>query len=314
MSLEVIQNQFTLGAIGLNKHFTMHSLQQGGAQYQLMFAPLGERWSLSIIHWWGGWAIGEQVNTLMKYLIDSLQSYESSHNDALCPTRVDRLRTFLGEGNLIGPATKQDIHTLAKALVSAKVMAPQSEKCSLGTRCAGCHPPNAASHLWLPSAPTYLSPPVEINAGVLNQLCLLPMQAPPRVAEPVERPVASATMGRKQRKSHKRDSLPIPGIIIPNLSCRKGLWRDAVVQWEEGDPTIGMMALKDWPKEMYTRMVQEKVSIKLNHNDVAFENLYGNANSQSALINVIRDNMQMLGLSITPRGHFRLQDGQSSSQ
>lgn len=61
---DIIQNlltEFTLGA-SLERHFTTHSLCRGGAQHRLMFAPLGERWSLSIIRWWGGWAIGEQVS------------------------------------------------------------------------------------------------------------------------------------------------------------------------------------------------------------------------------------------------------------
>lgn len=64
MSHDVIQgllSEFLIGS-GLNKHFTTHSLRQGAAQYRLMYAPLGERWSLSIIRWWGGWAIGEKVS------------------------------------------------------------------------------------------------------------------------------------------------------------------------------------------------------------------------------------------------------------
>ncbi|KAF8833120.1 hypothetical protein BDN67DRAFT_864790, partial [Paxillus ammoniavirescens] len=68
-----------------------------------VFAPLGERWSLSIIQWWGGWAESEsmhnllwisgsnlsdtniQVDTLIRYLLDELTWYEMSHHDALCP-------------------------------------------------------------------------------------------------------------------------------------------------------------------------------------------------------------------------------------
>lgn len=49
---------------GLTKIFTTHSFRRGGAQYRFMYAPLGQRWSLSIIRWWGGWAIGEHVGVL----------------------------------------------------------------------------------------------------------------------------------------------------------------------------------------------------------------------------------------------------------
>jgi hypothetical protein len=66
MTHDIIQkylSEFTLGA-GLTKHFTTHCLRRGGAQYRFMFAPIGERWSLSIIRWWGGWALGEHVCVL----------------------------------------------------------------------------------------------------------------------------------------------------------------------------------------------------------------------------------------------------------
>lgn len=66
MTHEIIQKnltELTLGA-GLTKHYTTHCLRRGGAQYRFMFAPLGLRWSLSIIRWWGGWALGEHVSII----------------------------------------------------------------------------------------------------------------------------------------------------------------------------------------------------------------------------------------------------------
>ena len=42
-------------------HFTTHCFRCGGAQYRFMFAPMGQRWTLARIRWWGGWAIGEHV-------------------------------------------------------------------------------------------------------------------------------------------------------------------------------------------------------------------------------------------------------------
>ena len=47
---------------GLKRSITTHSFRRGGAQHRFMFAPLGQRWSLSIIRWWGGWAPGEHVS------------------------------------------------------------------------------------------------------------------------------------------------------------------------------------------------------------------------------------------------------------
>lgn len=44
------------------ENFTTHCFRRGGAQYRFMYAPIGERWSLARIRWWGGWAVGEHVS------------------------------------------------------------------------------------------------------------------------------------------------------------------------------------------------------------------------------------------------------------
>ena len=54
-------NEFAAGA-GLTTKFSTHSFRRGGAQYRFMFCPIGERWSLSAVRWWGGWASGEYVS------------------------------------------------------------------------------------------------------------------------------------------------------------------------------------------------------------------------------------------------------------
>lgn len=67
MTQEMVQNlinTFTSEA-GLLKYFTTHCFRRGGAQYRFMFAPIGQRWSLCKIRWWGGWADGEHVRTLL---------------------------------------------------------------------------------------------------------------------------------------------------------------------------------------------------------------------------------------------------------
>lgn len=45
-------------------HFTTHCFRRGGAQYRFMYAPIGQRWTLARIRWWGGWAVGEHVRHL----------------------------------------------------------------------------------------------------------------------------------------------------------------------------------------------------------------------------------------------------------
>ena len=44
--------------------FSTHCFRRGGAQYRFMYAPVGKRWSLAVVRWWGGWAEGENVRML----------------------------------------------------------------------------------------------------------------------------------------------------------------------------------------------------------------------------------------------------------
>lgn len=59
-SLQSLLTSFCEGA-GTHKRYTTHSFRRGGAQYRFMYAPIGKRWSLNRIRWWGGWAVGEHV-------------------------------------------------------------------------------------------------------------------------------------------------------------------------------------------------------------------------------------------------------------
>ena len=63
MTADVVQNRITematkAGIDGAATHCFCHR----GAQYHFMFAPIGQRWTLARIRWWGGWAQGEHVS------------------------------------------------------------------------------------------------------------------------------------------------------------------------------------------------------------------------------------------------------------
>jgi hypothetical protein len=47
-----------------NGTFSTHCFRRGGSQYRFMFAPVGRRWTLRQVRWWGGWAEGEHVRNL----------------------------------------------------------------------------------------------------------------------------------------------------------------------------------------------------------------------------------------------------------
>lgn len=58
---QVLLKKFSKEA-GLKGYYTTHCFRRGGAQYRFMFAPIGRRWTLATIRWWGGWAIGEKAS------------------------------------------------------------------------------------------------------------------------------------------------------------------------------------------------------------------------------------------------------------
>ncbi|KAI6152559.1 hypothetical protein BKA82DRAFT_3944124, partial [Pisolithus tinctorius] len=94
-------NEAVVGS-GIPRTFTMHCYHHSGMQYCFMFTPVGQRWTLVWVQWWGGWAEGEHVSTsqltpclslhmttqhdtLMHYLLNELNCYKNNHSDVLQP-------------------------------------------------------------------------------------------------------------------------------------------------------------------------------------------------------------------------------------
>ncbi|KAM6492882.1 hypothetical protein JOM56_011016 [Amanita muscaria] len=137
--VQSLLSTFTKGA-GLTKHFKTHCFRRGGAQYRFMHAPLGKRWTLDMIQWWGRWASGEQVrdqaivldgdnqpdylmaqtDMLIRYLVNSLQSQENDYSDALDPLcNGDPNKSLMGEHQLTGLATTDELRTLGTSILAA---------------------------------------------------------------------------------------------------------------------------------------------------------------------------------------------------
>lgn len=56
---------------GPGDNFTTHTYRRGGAQWRWMFAPIGQRWTLARVRWWGSWAENENVSDK---LVDSMST------------------------------------------------------------------------------------------------------------------------------------------------------------------------------------------------------------------------------------------------
>ncbi|KAK6980603.1 hypothetical protein R3P38DRAFT_3235499 [Favolaschia claudopus] len=96
-----------------NGTFSTHCFRRGGAQYRFMFAPVGRRWTLRQL-------IIEQFqrDTLIKYLLYELNTYEDDYSGMLLPTQPDTDKTLLGEASLTAPATAESITMLYQSLSS----------------------------------------------------------------------------------------------------------------------------------------------------------------------------------------------------
>jgi hypothetical protein len=87
-------------------HFTTHCFRQGGTQWQFLYAPLHLHWKLDRVCWWGNWAKGKHVshflsgefhvrltfhkrNTMVRYLLNELDTVENDHSDAMNPAYED---------------------------------------------------------------------------------------------------------------------------------------------------------------------------------------------------------------------------------
>ncbi|GLB44840.1 hypothetical protein LshimejAT787_1801770 [Lyophyllum shimeji] len=248
MSHDVIQrllSEFVTGA-GLPDVFTTHSFRRGGAQYRFIFAPFGKRWSLNIIRWWGGWAAGENVDTLMKYLIDSLNSREKTHMDMLNPAGPSNIdKSFTGHPQPQCPpefwvaAASSSAMTSPACICTARA---QESRCTPGTPASppmpSPSPPSTrSSSPPQPSPSTFnVDPLPSANSGLSSP-------SSPFLRYPPHRSQISDDL---QQRSEISPSI----CLAPNLGRKKGGWRRALDQWYKPDSRT-KIAIKDWPEEWY---------------------------------------------------------------
>ncbi|KAJ7027994.1 hypothetical protein C8F04DRAFT_1212262 [Mycena alexandri] len=293
-------NEFALAA-KIDKIFTTHCLRRGGSQYQFMFAPIGERWSLSIIWWWGGWAEGEQVDTLMRYLLDPLQSYESGHGDALYPFRNEPAKSFMGDSTALQPPTAAEFRVFGETILtkldnlatqtisqsSVTVLAGLIQQASL-TSISHSHEvpdlhfaPTSTSTNSRPDGTLPLSPPAGFGPN-----------------PPDSRPLAQANTS-SDVAAGVNAVVPVPGAIIPGVGKDEHAWKRAVDQWYQGDPAKGLVVpIKDWPLHWYTGSMRLKTGTlysqrkllaeELNFDEDAFKTKYPEYGKITPLLAAIR--------------------------
>ncbi|KIK79780.1 hypothetical protein PAXRUDRAFT_833918 [Paxillus rubicundulus Ve08.2h10] len=110
-------NEATSGA-GISGSFSTHCFRRGGAQYHFMFAPVGQRWPLAKVRWWGGWAEQEHRDTLIRYLLDELYTYETDYSDALAPVARGANESLVGEATLVQPMSTEELRLVHTSITT----------------------------------------------------------------------------------------------------------------------------------------------------------------------------------------------------
>jgi hypothetical protein len=183
----------------------------------------------------------------MKYLIDSLQSYETGHGDALSPVPSEADQSFMGDHILVKPVTTEEFRMFTTTLLEALRPGPVT----LGN-------PHHESHILQHHITALHS---EITAGHHS-----------------DSTTSACSRPSNSQESHAADALvcpdpkpiPLPGVSIPDLGHAPDAWRKAIQQWEEPDPSTGY-ALKDWPVEWYTGVMRLKTGAKRSNRKLIAE-------------------------------------------
>lgn len=149
---------------------------------------------------------------------------------------IDISQTFLGEGELLKPATRADIHYMMESVMNTihePLTMHHEKEIQIGRVASG---------------QTRSTPRNTLSTGLTQMTAVTAQSVQGRDIQP---PTASPPLLQRSKPSKRS---PIPGIIIPNLGHHIGraVWQDAIQQWEKGDADNDLPALKDWPKEWYT--------------------------------------------------------------
>ena len=214
--------------------------------------------------------LNPQVDTLIKYLVDSLQSYETDYSDALCPIPTEADKSFMGDHILVQPVTTNEFQMFSTAifsmLQSANSFVPHPTTLTRGPPINSFMAPEmlpasaATANVtdpWFHAQQTAPCPTELVHNVNTNPVDSLSVSADLTHLTPD----SDTNMDRTFREA---TNLPRMDINIPDLPRSKGTWEQAIAQWFEIDPTTGI-ALKDWPEEWYTGPMRRKTGSKRSH-------------------------------------------------
>jgi len=226
-----------------------------------------------------------QRDTLIRYLLDELHTYETDYSDALAPVLCNANDSLMGEAALIQPVSAEELRsvhtsvttdvrglkagmdTLTSAVRELSTVITNASRTVTAGHAAATHPLTSSSSM---TGPLMIKiPPRNPNnpraaASAISHprpasRALIPRSLSLNNAGSGTLPpgVPGHRMAPTRRSSHR---IPKAGLVIPDVPVlcstdstrrpRKESWRDIVQHWMMGDPTHGLHTpLKDWPPE-----------------------------------------------------------------
>ncbi|THU80443.1 hypothetical protein K435DRAFT_874378 [Dendrothele bispora CBS 962.96] len=254
--------------------YTTHCFRRGGAQYRFMYAPVGQRWTLARIRWWGGWAPSERRDTLVRYLLDELYTYKQDHSDALCPINLERSESHMGEAAETAPLT----------VCGAKVLFNEIKALVQDPRPPPFPPyyPFPFPYSYYPN-PNYHSPaiysqpdPVARSHALQDTKSYSPLYPPGYSLSPFQSSVQypdpswqiptvtghGTPIVKTPQPIPDAPFLPVVPKMIPGQP-RDTAYKQVIKDWQEADPSRHhMFALKDWKPEWYNN---QKLAMNYHH-------------------------------------------------
>jgi hypothetical protein len=188
------------------------------------------------------------VDTLVKYLVDSLQRYENDYGNSLCPVQNEPDQSFMGDHTLLQPVTVNEFRMFGTTIMSALKIPSTGTAC---TQLVNTLPgfPNPSP---IPSIPT---------PATAEQHEQIPPSDSPNLASGAKYCPARTGKVTEQTAVSLANTIPLAGVYIPDLPRSRGGWRIALRQWHDIDPKTGH-ALKDWPDTWYKDSMRAKTAAK----------------------------------------------------
>ena len=186
------------------------------------------------------------MDTLVKYLVDSLQRYENDYGNALCPVQNEPDQSFMGDRALLQPVTVHEFRMFGTTVMSA--LKTPSTTCSLPNPIISKSIPTPTSAELPDQTPTTRSGPSQTPDANCPSLA-------------TRSPHWQARTDSEQTAISLANTIPLTGVCIPDLPRSRGGWHIALRQWYDIDPKTGY-ALKDWPDAWFKESMRAKTAAK----------------------------------------------------